>query len=474
MSDPAFRLEALEHRIHLDGSSAFIHSTAQLSAIRYDIAAAAADGKVYFGGGTGADPNTVDVYTRATDTWTTLSLPDAGPSVAAAAGAYVVFCGGAPLNIDVYDIATNQFSAAPVGNSGHTPSAVSVGGRVIIAGLDPTTPTRYADIFDAATATWSTDRLPIGAAGEAGAGVGELAFIQSPYVAAMDVYDGLTQEWSTTPYPSDAHLQLASVGPLAFFITNSSELLQYDTITRRVTQDMVPTETLIFNPDPPVAVGENLIFPQAITAGSAIYNIASGEWSSSPFSLVRSDTADLALGNEAFVAGGNTGDYGIPIANASVDIYTDSSPTAVFSGGVAARAKNKATVVLQNSGDADLTGPYTVQVYAIPPGQYHNAILIGSQAMNSPLAAGDSLRFSIPIRLASAPAGTYHLVAMVRAADGALTPFAGATQNFTIGQSPSATPAKPTAQIRPSLNAAPAAQSDAPDTWLSSADEVLR
>jgi hypothetical protein len=94
--------------------------------------------------------------------------------------------------------------------------------------------------------------------------------------------------------------------------------------------------------------------------------------------------------------------------------------------------------------------------------------------VNSTLAAGDSLRFSIPISLASAPAGTYHLVAMVKAADGTLTPFAGATQNFNIGQSPSATPAvKPTAQIRPSLNAAPAAQSDAPDTWLSSADEVL-
>ena len=48
------------------------------------------------------------------------------------------------------------------------------------------------------------------------------------------------------------------------------------------------------------------------------------------------------------------------------------------------------SVVLTNSGDADLTGPYTVQVYAIPPGQYHNAVLVGSQAVNGTLAASDS------------------------------------------------------------------------------------
>jgi hypothetical protein len=249
-----------------------------------------------------------------------------------------------------------------------------------------------------------------------------------------------------------------------------------DTITGRATEIAAPATSTIAPETTYAVVGTKAIFSSAtmgtgqLGAGTtAVYDLATGEWSTiGPGGRPDGTT----VGNKAMFAGTNAGiDFQ---GSGGVDVYTDTAPVAVLDGGVAGRRRNKAVVILQNSGDADLTGPYTVQIYAIPPGQYHNAVLIGSQAVNSNLAAGDSLRFSIPINLASAPAGTYHLVAMVKAADGTLTPFAGATQNFTIAPSASATPAaKSVAQIRPALVPDSTIQPDAKNTWLTDSPSVL-
>ena len=54
-------------------------TTATLSQARYDLAAAAASNKVFFGGGTGSTgpSNVVDIYDNVTHTWSTTTLSQA-------------------------------------------------------------------------------------------------------------------------------------------------------------------------------------------------------------------------------------------------------------------------------------------------------------------------------------------------------------------------------------------------------------
>jgi hypothetical protein len=408
----------------------------------------------FLGAGTSdEESNRVDAYDAQNGTWSTASLSQARSYITSiAAGPAAIFFGGLlsqdadarygeSAAVDTYNSATGTWTAMTLPEGRSSAAATSDGGLAFFAGGDTYSrrqgnhPTAVVNIYNSLTNSWSSAGLSQARDDIAAAAVGDNVIFaggggERAESDAVDIYNLVTQRWSKTTLPDANSL------PTAFVLGRS----------------------VFFEGDPEGVVD--------------VLDTSNMSWSTFTESVPRNYVSVATLGNEAMLAGGLE-PSGAP--SAAVDIITNTAATPVFTGTVIGRAAGKASVLLTNSGDADLTGPYTVQIYAIPPGQYHNAVLVGSQAVNSTLAAGDSLRFSIPISLASAPAGTYHLVAMVKAADGNLTPFAGATQNFTIGQSASATPAvKPTAQIRPSLNAAPAAQSDAPDTWLSSADEVLR
>jgi hypothetical protein len=136
------------------------------------------------------------------------------------------------------------------------------------------------------------------------------------------------------------------------------------------------------------------------------------------------------VGDKALFAGGQPSNFR---PSNQVDIYTDLSPTSVLAGGVIGKARGRAQVVLTNSGDADLEGPYTVQVCAVPPRQYHDSVNLGTIQVNSGLSEGSSVRVAVPISLpASCPAGTYTLVAFIRSSDGILRPLAGGMSTFVV------------------------------------------
>ena len=95
-----------------------------------------------------------------------------------------------------------------------------------------------------------------------------------------------------------------------------------------------------------------------------------------------------------------------------------------------------------NTGDADLAGPYSINLYASTDRTLTGAILVGSRVLTSPLAAGASATFSFrTIQPKDLPAGTYHLLAAVADGSGHLTPIAAEDSTFRIGPAHTANPA---------------------------------
>jgi hypothetical protein len=235
--------------------------------------------------------------------------------------------------------------------------------------------------------------------------------------------------------------------------------LVYDSITDRVTTASLSQARSYIAA---TSVGTKAIFAGGISsqiAGASVFDdvdvfdATNNGWTTTHLALARGSISAASADAKAVFAGGEV-DY-LSAVNA-VDTFTDETPSAVMAGGVAGRSHGHAMVILSNTGDAAYAGNYTVQVYAIPPRQYHGAVLLGSQAISNPLAAGDSIRLSVPLSLpANMPAGTYHLVAMAKASDGTLTPFAGGTATFTVPAHASSSRAAPPAVRLASFSTTP-------------------
>jgi len=149
-------------------------TTANLSQARYELAGAAAAGKVVFAGGqnlNGVVFNTVDIYDVATGTWSTDTLSQARYGLAATAcGNKIYFAGGFDMAnqvskvIDIYDAAANTWSVDSLSQARGYLSAASMSGLVIFAGgSDNALASVFStvDILDTTTATWNTDTLAI-------------------------------------------------------------------------------------------------------------------------------------------------------------------------------------------------------------------------------------------------------------------------------------------------------------------------
>ena len=469
----AMTWEALEARCLLSlGLPALTETTASLPTGRYQIAATSVGDKALFAGGqvTGGfqtNSNELDIYDASTAQWTQETLADGGTGNAVAVGDRAVFTFG--RGADIYEATSGQVSTVTATDGQSFP--LPAGAKAVYLGNTEST----AVVYDGESGSFTTEALPVPVPNPApGASAGTMAFFEcygSPLTRDfLDVYDSISNRWSSFRWTGDQLLGSAGTTVLTAGQTDYSLL---NTITGRVAAAALPAGLQPFAKA--TTLGSKIITLANNTAdstqGIAVFDADSNTWSYQAMPDYRNDMAATSAGSVALLAGG---DPQYEVASNAVDLFTDESTAVELSGGVAARARGKSTVVLQNSGDADFAGPYTVQIYAIPPRQYHNAVLVGSQAVNSTLAAGETQHFSIPNNLANAPAGTYPLVAMVKAADGTLTPFAGATQNFTVGQSPSATPAvKSPAQIRPALTPDSTTQPGASDPWLTDSASIL-
>jgi len=167
-------------------------STAELSEARSTIAAIGAGGKIFFAGGEISDgtcaTKTVDIYDVSNNKWSTSALSIPGSQVTpAAVGDKVLFSGGDPgfcgawartTTVDIYNHTTNTWSTAPLSDvkrGGH--AAVTINNKVYFSGgeswtANPVSGSWYAsstiDIYDDATASWSTSYLTEGKLGHTG------------------------------------------------------------------------------------------------------------------------------------------------------------------------------------------------------------------------------------------------------------------------------------------------------------------
>ena len=193
--------------------------TASLTAgARYTLGAAAADGKVVFGGGwaNGGDTAAVDIYDTADNAWSTAGLSQARYDLAAAAANGKVFLGGgevftypstysASQVVDIYDAGSNQWSTAALSQGRYDLAAASVGNTVLFAGGFNSSglPSAAVNVCNAASGAWSTASLSQARGYLAAASVGNEMFFAGGFGSAsvpsnvVDIYDASAGTWST-------------------------------------------------------------------------------------------------------------------------------------------------------------------------------------------------------------------------------------------------------------------------------------
>lgn len=196
---------------------------------RYVMAAAAANGQVFFaGGGThwsqdwmGISADYVDEFDALTLSHTTMNLSMPRENLmGAGVGHKVLFAGGVsvPLGgnfgitrsrVDIYDTLLGTWSNAELSLPRAEGAAASLTGEAIFAGgtwveADGHTwhLTSAVDIFNAQTDVWTTASLSEARRGLAGVGLGDLAFFAGGYLEGntfsdvVDIYDSSTGLWS--------------------------------------------------------------------------------------------------------------------------------------------------------------------------------------------------------------------------------------------------------------------------------------
>jgi hypothetical protein len=193
---------------------------------------------------------------------------------------------GSPATGDAAVASAGQWSSIRLGRE--EMGVAVVGTQVLIAGgkphegsgVDPAT----VNIYDGLTDQWSTARLSDRRVAPTTATVGSRVFVAGGRQSdAVDIYDSATGQWST------AQLSQASVG------------------------DIVAT------------VGSRVLFAGGQESDAVhIYDSATGQWSAARHSQRRSGFAIATVGSRVLLAGGRTGSPGMrSFNNVSdvVDIY---------------------------------------------------------------------------------------------------------------------------------------------------------
>jgi|GEM_PF-1337545 len=176
------------------------------------------DGKLYKIGGygyigsTGAARTWVDIYDIATNSWTAgADLPAARYWIDCEAIAAKIYCGGGYLSAGVntlyiYDIATNTWTTgATLPANRYNAASVQLGGKYYLIGGYTTTYQATMIIYDPATNTWDSTKAPMNVARRyfhAGVIGGKIyvagGYGSSPvtYLSSAEVYDPATNTWT--------------------------------------------------------------------------------------------------------------------------------------------------------------------------------------------------------------------------------------------------------------------------------------
>ncbi len=331
-----------------------VHTTAQLSEARCQVAAASTGDIAVFAGGFNYIPyeswgrkhfSTVDIYDNKTATWTTANLSVARKDMAAVSvGGQVMMAGGgypAKNAVDIYDPVANTWSTDQLSEARYNLVGASVGDVAVFAGGGYPS-SDVVDIYNTTTDTWSTSTLSLGRYQHAAASVGSKVLFAGGtrgypiWSDRVDIYDVETGLWE---------IHALSVG-----------------------RDRLAATT----------VGNTVIFAGGGNLGGSsdivdIYDAETGLWSTATLSQRRHALAATTVGNLAFFAGGSVQESysSTPYLSDVIDIYD--AETGLWSTDKLseARCSLAATTVGDSAmfaGGDFLDGTFTdvVDIYTIP------------------------------------------------------------------------------------------------------------
>jgi hypothetical protein len=444
--------ELLESRVLLSGAGDLVHTVGPELTPHLYVVSASNGGKALFAGGWGfGNPDNpyspvVDVYDSATRQWSMayLSEPkvvDVAVTVRGKTFFASVYQGanGQSATLDIYDGTTGAFTASNLPHSTLYSVAASAGGKALFAGNDVGTQT--ADTLNPATGELGTVLLPVKVSGPPAAAVtvGNWTLIVSLFGA--NLFDITTGRWTgiDIPFsPSVGPMLAAGAGSKAFFIDDSGKIAIYDFTTRRWTSAHLPVPRFAVSM---AAVGSKVIFAGGIRTFTNdpnspsvdrvdVYDITTGRWSRATLAVPASLLSAATAGRTAIFAFGTA--FG-GLSGVKPELFTDTAPASLFTGSLTGKPGEKAKLTIFNTGDADLTGPYTVEVYASTDRTLKGAIPLGKLRVNGPLAAGASVSLQIPTALPRLPrGGNFYLLAAVVEGTGRRTAVAASAAAFHV------------------------------------------
>lgn len=427
-----FEMQPLEARIQLSGAADLTHSTSALPIHGYRFDVASIGSKVFFPG-----DDLIQIYDAAKGTWSDAVPPvSLQLDVVARVGSKVVFGGplrgtGQPTNIvNIYDSVTDTWSTSKLPRKVVLQSSAAFGDEALFF-TRTTGDNTYAFLFNSKRLTWKIiSPPPDGLPGQAFT-LGDRAYLNS----SRFFYDFPRHRWMKTDLLTYGQ-NLKGIGT-RLVINNGNSTRVIDTVTGQESTAVTHGDN---GGGSVTTVGSKLLI-----AGSGagllqqkndvvdVYDVSTDAWSTTNLSASRGGIGAATAGTHAVFGGGVSG-VPHPVLYDNVDIYTDAQPAAVLSGAVTGSIGHHDHVTVINSGDADLTAGYTVQLYASTDRTLHGAILVGSMAVSSTLTAGTTSLFNIRTRIPrGAPAGKYHLLAAVKDTAGNITPIAAEESVFRVG-----------------------------------------
>ncbi len=336
-----------------------VKTTKTFAVARTRIAGAGTPARAWFAGGYSGpytDPvyrKTVDIYTAATNAWTTTNLSQARVvSAVGRLGNKVFFAGGRTAlayakRVDIFNDADNTHIAANLSQPRDNIAVAAAGSKIIFAGGETgqvgfAKESNRADIYDDATQTWSTGFLSQKRLGIAGAGVGNKIIFAGGFNSLIgasdkiDIYDVATNTWTTATLSAPRYnITVAVADNKAYFVGGwdlsgyfTPHVDIYDAVTNTWSSMTLPVArgsmtVAVTNSRIMFAGGGITAYAYAATDRIEVIDRTTGIWSVEYLSSPRLGSAAVTTGNKAFFAGGApSGSVNAPISKI-IDIWTD-------------------------------------------------------------------------------------------------------------------------------------------------------
>lgn len=331
---------------------------------RPSVRAATANGVSYFGGGgyIGVSSynffNNVDIYTSATNLWSTKTLSNARiVGASAAVGNKVFFAGGRQIlnysnRVDIFDVTTGVRTTYNLSQARTSMAVAVVGSKVIFAGGETGnisngvyTTSKKVDIYDNATGTWSTALLSTSRELITAAVVGNKVLFaggrnaNGTYSKVIDIYDASTNTWSTLNMSETKYgIAAATSGTKVYLaggttsnsgaLTNRVEI--YDAAANTISYITISSPRMSMavaqTPQRIMFAGGNVTWGNVGTDRIEVLNLVTNTWSVEYLSRPRIYLASVSYGNKAMFAGGAEVLSSYPqysIISKRVEIWTD-------------------------------------------------------------------------------------------------------------------------------------------------------